>query len=689
MTACPKEVPTTLTNLHQWVCWKTVERDGRETKIPINPIDGSNAKSNDPATWTDFESACNGHVGLGTSGLGFCFCPDDGLVGIDLDACIDSNGKIAEWALIILSRLDSYAEISPSGRGLKIWCHGKIPKAYKKTLGEKDPEIGKAPGIEVYASGRYFTVTGERWEGSRDDIVACQDQLDWLIAKYWPGSMEPVQTTEPRQWSEGPESVQTVEPSQPIPQYKRADGQQGLSVQERAARYLVKMPVAVSGEHGHDRTFHAACLCVLGFAMTPEQSWPVLAEWNQGCNPPWSEHDLHRKLDQANQQGGERGWLLTGRQYSGPDVNLKAFFEFCELADGPKIESSRDLIRNNPALAPVLIDGLLRRGETANIIAAPKRGKSWMTYGLALSVATGRAWLDRYQTHQGRVLLIDNELHPTTLAYRLPKVADAMGIAETEYAYNLDIFTLRGKLLNIEEVASKLAQHGRGYYSLIIIDAWYRMIPAGVSENDNAEMTQLYNLIDQCAAATNAGWCLVHHASKGNQTEKAVTDVGAGAGAQSRAADSHIILREHTNEDHSVLDAAVRSFPPLEPVTLRWEFPLWSATDVNPHRLANAQQQRQTARDADGIAQLLKALEKSDEWQSIRALRNETGFGADRCRRLLNLMTENLQVEPHDVKTNGKDSTEYRLSGHTQSIKELVERSGGVDQITNHQTTAV
>jgi len=219
-----EKIPNELKKLKQWVCWKAVVRDGRETKMPINATTGRPAKSNDPATWTDFESACDGAVGLGASGVGFCFSEADGLVGIDLDACIDAKGKIAEWALIILARIDCYAEISPSGRGLKIWCRGEIDKGYKKNLGEKDEEVGKAPGIEVYTTGRYFTVTGERWEGARDDIISCQSQLDWLIAKYWPATPKPAQTTAPQAT------------------YTKATSGQGLSNQERAARYLAKMP---------------------------------------------------------------------------------------------------------------------------------------------------------------------------------------------------------------------------------------------------------------------------------------------------------------------------------------------------------------------------------------------------------------------------------------------------------------
>lgn len=61
-----------------------------------------------------------------------------------------------------------------------------------------------------------------------------------------------------------------------------------------------------------------------------------------------------------------------------------------------------DLIQNYPELRPVVIEGILRRGETANIIASPKVGKSFLAGNLAWSVADGRPWLS-HEVEQGKV----------------------------------------------------------------------------------------------------------------------------------------------------------------------------------------------------------------------------------------------------------------------------------------------
>ena len=121
-----------------------------------------------------------------------------------------------------------------------------------------------------------------------------------------------------------------------------------------------------------------------------------------------------------------------------------------------------------------------------------------------------------------------------------------MGIHPDDYQQDLDIVSLRGNLQSLVDVERWIRDTIQpGQYKLIFWDALYRFAVEGVSENDNSAMATFYNRMDRIAAWTNAANVLIHHASKGDQSGKRVTDVGAGAGAQSRAADCHLILREH------------------------------------------------------------------------------------------------------------------------------------------------
>ena len=284
-------------------------------------------------------------------------------------------------------------------------------------------------------------------------------------------------------------------------------------------------------------------------------------------NATWDE--INNRFDVPEVSGKKVLWI-------GDQGAFEAVEQRNEPADdGVQIEDISTLIAAYPQLRQPIVGGLLRAGETANVIADPKRGKSWLAYGLALSVCTGIKWLDTFPCYPGRVLVIDNELHPATLAHRIPIVAEAMGIAADEYAENLDVLCLRGQLLDLYGIALALEAVEPGTYHLVILDAFYRSLPAGTKENANEDSTALYNLIDKQTARLNCAWVNVHHASKGSQATKSVTDVGAGAGAQSRAADTHLILREHEEKGAVVLEAAVRSFQPVKPLCLKWEFPLW------------------------------------------------------------------------------------------------------------------
>lgn len=261
----------------------------------------------------------------------------------------------------------------------------------------------------------------------------------------------------------------------------------------------------------------------------------------------------------------------------------------------PRFLSVRDLVAKHPNLRPPVVHSILREGEIINLIAPPKRGKSWLAMDLALSVASGRMWLDTYQTVRGDVLILDNELHAETSAYRIPKVAEARGMMKDEYADHLCIDNLRGRLQDIERMASYFAAIPKGRFKLVILDAMYRFLPKGTEENDNAGITQIYNAIDRYAARLGCSFVLIHHASKGNQSAKSITDVGSGAGSMGRASDSHLILRDHEEPNTVVLEGVVRSFEPLKPLCITWEFPIWKpATNLDPTKLKDGKNRSET-----------------------------------------------------------------------------------------------
>ncbi|KAA0219700.1 MAG: bifunctional DNA primase/polymerase [Phycisphaerae bacterium] len=259
----------------------------------------------------------------------------------------------------------------------------------------------------------------------------------------------------------------------------------------------------------------------------------------------------------------------------------------------PRPMTVRELMAAHPMLRAPLINGILRRGETMNVIAPPKTGKSWLVLALAMAVASGRKWLDTFETFAGNVLIIDNELHPETLAHRIPQVAEGLRIGMNDIADTVSVQSMRGQLRDIFSLAQYFASIEAGRYALIVLDAFYRFMPRDMDENDNGTMANIYNHIDALADRLGCSFVLIHHATKGNQSAKSVTDVGAGAGSQSRAADAHVVLRPHEEPGAVVLEAAVRSWAPIEPMALRWTFPVWTAApDLDPGALRSEKPKR-------------------------------------------------------------------------------------------------
>lgn len=183
-----------LANLKQWVCYNIGERNGKQTKIPIDATTGKWAQTNNPETWHTLPHTLEAAQKNGYSGVGFVF--GNGYAGIDIDHCIDDAGNLNDMGASVIDLLDSYTEYSPSGRGLHIIIKTDLPP-----IGRKDDEIG----LEMYNHSRYFTVTGRPY-GTPQPIQERTKQAQELLNRYFQSSeaspktsaTQPTQVQQPR-----------------------------------------------------------------------------------------------------------------------------------------------------------------------------------------------------------------------------------------------------------------------------------------------------------------------------------------------------------------------------------------------------------------------------------------------------------------------------------------------------------
>jgi putative DNA primase/helicase len=161
-------IPDELKRLAQWVNYRQEERGGKSTKVPYQARAPTvRASSTDPATWGTFEEAREAYEKYASeawrehgiepvSGIGFTFTRESRIVGIDFDHCRDrATGEWDADVLKLVLALGSYTEISPSGEGLHVFAFGALPGPSKKK-----------GNLEIYDSGRFFTVTGAHLDGT-------------------------------------------------------------------------------------------------------------------------------------------------------------------------------------------------------------------------------------------------------------------------------------------------------------------------------------------------------------------------------------------------------------------------------------------------------------------------------------------------------------------------------------------
>ena len=166
-----KNVPALLKNKPRWLLWRSKERGGRTAKVPYT-VAGAPYKPGSSEGLSTFAAVLAAYRRGTFDGIGYAFLREDGLVGIDLDWKDGEYEGIPAPAAAFVRRFESYAELSPSGRGLHIFVRGTLP------VGARRRTNVKGIGVEVYTGKRYFTVTGRRLDGAPSVVNDAQEVLD-------------------------------------------------------------------------------------------------------------------------------------------------------------------------------------------------------------------------------------------------------------------------------------------------------------------------------------------------------------------------------------------------------------------------------------------------------------------------------------------------------------------------------
>ena len=150
-----ENIPQVMKDKPNWVIVRTKmnEEKGRLEKYLIDSHTGKFAKSDEPETWTDYETACKYASENGGVTLAFALDGKDGIACIDLDGCIDENGKRSELADEVLRKCGkTYIETSVSGKGLHI---------FGTTQGMDVRAFSRDGDMEFYQKSHFIAMTGD------------------------------------------------------------------------------------------------------------------------------------------------------------------------------------------------------------------------------------------------------------------------------------------------------------------------------------------------------------------------------------------------------------------------------------------------------------------------------------------------------------------------------------------------
>lgn len=230
-----------------------------------------------------------------------------GLAALDVDTHADGPDGAAAWAQLEAQ----HGPLPATPRDSRGHALFRLPDA--ATLAGWPTKIDLAPGVELFTGSADGT-------GPDHILYIPPSQHPGGTSYRWLPGLEPwtVEPTELPAWMvdraaamvrAAKHEVATAPRSAAVVGGFTGYAAGGSDVLSRARAYLAKCPGAVEGSGGDNHTFKVACRLVVDFGLTPGEAFPLLAEWNATCVPPWTDADLSVKLTSANQRPAPRGKL--------------------------------------------------------------------------------------------------------------------------------------------------------------------------------------------------------------------------------------------------------------------------------------------------------------------------------------------------------------------------------------------
>jgi len=532
-----------------WVLWKLEDRDGKPSKIP-HSIHGGGAKTNDPATWAPFNDTLAAYEHGGYDGVGFVLT-DTPFVGIDLDKCVGSND---EWEIDptrAVGMLGSYAEYSVSGKGIHIIARGKLP-----------PHGRRKGSVEMYETGRYFCMTGNRANDA--PIRECQSEIDAVHAKYIAGPERERAPEPPPRRAEAPTGGYT----EVLDKARRAkNGPAFAALYDRGD---------ISAYNGDDSGADLALCNLLAF-WTGRDAVAIdrLFRTSALMRPKW---DARR----GAQTYGERtiAEAVAGcRETYEPGDNYGVEFDPPPEAEAKREHktfytiTASDLLSQDLGEVRFFVKNFLHQGLGV-LCADPKTGKSWLALDLCLSIATGRNFWN-YETVQCGVLYLALEDSWRRLQDRIRKI-NRSAAAPSNFYLAITASALDNGL------ADQIFDHMKTHpdTGVIVVDVFDHIRSGTAPRNKNAYQIDSAEVakIKRIADSLNICILLIHHTTKARANTDPFLNISGSQGILAGVDEGMIIEKEKREDTRATLSLISREMGDEKYViefdrsTCRWQY---------------------------------------------------------------------------------------------------------------------
>lgn len=529
-------IPDALKVMRRWAPWRAVfnPKRGKFDKLPksaVHPEIGISTAA--PEKWFSHDEALTAYIKGKHMLSGICFVMTgiEGVIGIDLDNCLSADGVVAPWAQEVIRAANSYTEISPSGRGLRIFVLG---------LADGGDWTNNEVGIEVYVGStpRHLTVSGRVLPGAPTKI-----------APVTTGFLAGLRGTYGRASTAAQLAKKDLPPMPDV-----LDEAQTLPLAE------IEMPPAVrdfltDGDTTGDRSraLHSAAVSLLSAGLEMQQLLSVLVhshpamevaldhrrqDYDRALAYLW-EHHCVKALPKA------RPRALTQADFDDLSENLDVPVDteddglvaetgdvsddFDDVSEGApaakpaappkpvqhkfKIFSANDYAKRKQRLS-WFIKGVVPKAELAAVFGASGSGKTFITLDMACRIALGLAWFG-IQCQQAKVLYVAAE-GSLGMQDRLQAWCKHNNVNLDDLFEKLYILGDQPNLTEKGEVKALLASiRGQcpGGVDLVVMDTMAQVTP-GANENSGEDMGRFLGFCKAIGRALRATVALVGHSGK-------------------------------------------------------------------------------------------------------------------------------------------------------------------------------